>query len=592
MKLSYLSVFCGLLLTLFGGCKKADKGPVLKAAKLISFTLKQVNNPNSISADLKAEIIGDDINITVSKGTDLTKAIASFEFDGKQILLNKIVQVSGVTRNDFTQETEYEITGEDGKKRNYELKLNWVDDAELVLDKFWLDRTVNQGLIANIDFTMKEDSVLANAAELTGKLLKPSFTSNASEVLINNVKAQTGVTAVNFANPVVVTLVSSKGFRKNYQLKVTWINEVPHFFITTVNNTPLINKDDELSATLVVDGKGRYANMNSSTKIKGRGNSTWNYPKKPYRLKFDSKTSVLGLPKAKKWVLLANYIDPTSMLNSVALKMGQLLKMPYTNNFIPVEVTLNGTYLGAYLLTEQVEVDDNRVNIGSDGVLIEMDSYFDEDYKFKSAKYQLPVMIKYPELKAQSEVVPIQADFQAFEDLVYANTFPNNNYLSYFDKDSFVNFVLVTMMADNEEINHPKSTYMYKTNGGKYNMGPLWDFDWAWGYEGSGKHFSTATRPLFNSSFTGKPGYNFFGRLMTDPAIRTAFKAKWQAFKAGQLADLKVFIDDYAKLIQTSKARDYAVWKNGDAVFMNDVAKLKKYIDDRANYIDTYVSGF
>ncbi|RYD79642.1 MAG: hypothetical protein EOP53_09330, partial [Sphingobacteriales bacterium] len=105
---------------------------------------------------------------------------------------------------------------------------------------------------------------------------------------------------------------------------------------------------------LKIEGKGTYTDVNTTTSIKGRGNSTWGYAKKPYRLKLDSKTSIFGLPKAKNWVLLANYLDPTLMLNSVALKAGQLLSIPYTNSFVPVDVSINGKYMGCYLFTEQV----------------------------------------------------------------------------------------------------------------------------------------------------------------------------------------------------------------------------------------------
>ena len=86
--------------------------------------------------------------------------------------------------------------------------------------------------------------------------------------------------------------------------------------------TEIPSKDYYLNATLTVDGKGIYENYTGKTEVKGRGNSTWGYPKKPYRLKLDKKSEICGLGKAKNYVLLANHIDPTLMLNSVAFKSG------------------------------------------------------------------------------------------------------------------------------------------------------------------------------------------------------------------------------------------------------------------------------
>ncbi len=586
----------GLLLTLvsFSSCKKAAKAPLPKAAKLISYSLQKVKNPAILDLDVQASINDQTINLDLPKNTDLSQVVATFEFEGTKVVFNGVEQQSGLTSIALQNGLFYEITGEDGVVKRYELRLNFFDDEDLLIEKFWIDKAVNPALITDIQFATTADSILATTSVVNNKFFKPSFQTKAKTVLINGVEAKSAESSFDFSNKLTLTLISSKGFRRDYGLRIAWVDDVPQLYIVTENNAPIVSKDTYLKATVRIEGKGRYADMAAiSTKVKGRGNSTWGYAKKPYRLKLDSKTSLFGLPQAKNWVLLANYLDPTLMLNTVALKMGQMLGVPYTNNFVPVELNVNGQYLGSYLLTEQVEVDENRVNVGDDGMLLEFDSYFDEDYKFKSTNYQLPVNIKFPELNQQSEVAAIQSQFQQLEDLVFSSTFPNNNYLQYLDKEAFVGFLLVNFMADNEEINHPKSTYINKTKNGKFTMGPLWDFDWAWGYEGTYKHFSSATRPLFNTaSFGTKPGYKFFTRLMQDPVLKSAFKAKWQWFKTNKLSALLAFVDDYAKLTAKAKQRDYALWNTGNANFMTDVAKLKQYLSDRANYLDTYVAGF
>src|SRR5690606_26459324 len=118
----------------------------------------------------------------------------------------------------------------------------------------------------------------------------------------------------------------------------------------------------------------------------------------------------------------------------------------------------------------------NRVNVTKNGYLLELDRYSDEDYQFHSANYGLPVMIKSPELNNSSEIAPIKADFETFESLVKRNDFPNNGYGNYFDIDVFAKYILVYFITGNEEVNHPKSTYMNKAIDGKFRFGPLWDF--------------------------------------------------------------------------------------------------------------------
>ena len=187
---------------------------------------------------------------------------------------------------------------------------------------------------------------------------------------------------------------------------------LPLIDIKTSGGAPINSKVTYLQATISIKGQGKYSDYKGTAQIRGRGNTTWTYPKKPYRFKLDNKDSLFGLAAEKDWVLLANYLDGMHILNAIAMKIGKLLNMPYTNNIIPVELTLNGSYQGTYMFTEQIEVKTNRVNVGNDGLLLLLDTNFDEIWKFKSAAYQLPVMIKHPELTTQAEVAPIQAQFE------------------------------------------------------------------------------------------------------------------------------------------------------------------------------------
>lgn len=335
-------------------------------------------------------------------------------------------------------------------------------------------------------------------------------------------------------------------------------------------------------------------------RIRGRGNSTWVMPKKPYRIKLDQATSVLGLHAAKDWILLANYQDYTFMTNAVAMKIGQQLGMPFTNTIIPVDVTVNGVYQGNYNLTQQIELKAGRVDLGEDGLLLELDSNFDEEFQFKSAAYSLPVMIKSPDIKNPAQFDKIKNDFEAFEALVKASNFPKNNYGNLFDKQQLVNYLIVYNLTANFELKHPKSVFLHKSVNGKYTMGPVWDFDWGFGWdEVIRKYFQAPTAPLLKPGDTNK-GTVFFSRLLTDPEIKSLYKSTWANYRDHKFEDLLKYVEHTAASIRDSQPKDVTKWKTTRyefatwSVYASDLPTIKKelktYLRLRANYITSYVN--
>lgn len=372
--------------------------------------------------------------------------------------------------------------------------------------------------------------------------------------------------------------------------------EIPHLYIATETGEDIIEKSTYLNASLTIEGTEKYEGFEGEMRIRGRGNSTWNHPKKPYRLKLDSKASLFGLSAYKDWILLSDYLDGSMLYNSVPFETGRLLGIPYTHHPIPVEMTINDEYRGVYTFMEHKEVGTDRIDIGADGVLLEIDTYFDEDWQFRSAGYNLPVMIQFPESDAMTseKLEEIQNYFETFESLVKDVSFPNNHYLDYFDDVSFVNYMIVYELTLNREINHPKSTYMNQLSGGKLRMGILWDFDWGFGYQVNQQHYelSTANTPLFVTS--DLPGTNFFGKLMEDPHLQQLFKQRWQWFKSNHFDALKNHVKDYAKVVKLGYHRDHEVWgpRNASGNPDVDLENLLSWLDARAAYIDDYVADF
>jgi len=454
--------------------------------------------------------------------------------------------------------------------------------------------TITSGLNPSLyaDIVLEEDNGLfkGQIPSYISKKLIPVFSTNAVKVWVGDVEQVSGVTEVDFSNAVKYTFLGAKGGEKEITVQLQGeAFSIPHITITIDNEVEVTSKEDYLKANINVEGNKLYPNYSGTTEIRGRGNSTWSYPKKPYRLKLTTKSEVLGLPSARNWVLLANYLDPSLMCNTVAMKVGRDLGLPYTNQTIPVDLTINGQYRGSYLLTQQVEVDENRVNIGEDGFLFELDTYYDEDYQFKSSNYNLPVMIKAPDLESDAEITPIQEDFQNLESKIFSSNFPNSNYVESLDINAFAKFILVYFLTGNEEINHPKSIYLTKKVAGKYTFGPIWDFDWAYGFESGDKHFTNPSRPLFWSG--NAVGTRFFKRLFEDPYVQNAFRSEWSNFKQHKFDNLIKYIDEYALLITESKRKDELIWKKGGN-FSSDVSRLKQYLKERSAYIDSYIARF
>jgi CotH kinase protein len=461
-------------------------------------------------------------------------------------------------------------------------------DTLLTFNSFILEKKNNPQLSADVVFEIK-DNIITGKLKLNQFDAVPTFTTNAQSVDISGQSQTSGVTKVDLRKMIAYNLTAADGSKKQYNLVINWDDNIPQINIVTNGNASITSTDIYVKADISISGQTISDEFKGTTQIRGRGNSTWSYPKKPYKIKLDTKASLLGLSAAKDWILLANYLDGTHMLNPVAMKIGKLLNMPFTNTIVPVELTLNGQYQGLYMLTEQIEVKSNRVNIDSTGTLLQLDTNFDDPWKFKSAAFQLPVMIMNPELTSATEITPIKASFEQLESLVANANFPNNNYLDYIDAESVANYLIVYMLTDNEEINHPKSTYIHKKATGKWAMGPIWDFDWAYAYEKTQLHFSSFNKPLFWSP--PSVGTKFFSKMMTDPKIKTLMKQKWADFKTNKFNELLTFIDDYSFNIEGARNRDYQKWKRGSNNFKNDVTLLKTWLQNRADYMNTFIGN-
>lgn len=353
---------------------------------------------------------------------------------------------------------------------------------------------------------------------------------------------------------------------------IAWFSGTTIPVLTIDTDEPLTEIPDKTnyrSAHCHVAAFGQHTDIVAAdVDIRGRGNMTWSLNKKPYRLKFPKKISLCGLPAAKNYVLLANHTDPSMMKNAVAFYIGQLLDIPYTPQATPVDVVLNGIYKGSYLLTNKPGINAGSVDIDEDSsIMWELDTHFDEDLQFISPLLNLPVMAVDPDLTPEA-FETWKTDFCAMEAAAV-----NHRAADWVDMDLFARYQLVNLIVKNDEVGFPKSVKLYKTQGGKYCFGPLWDYDVSMGYLSAGNtidYFST--KDIENGIWNNL----LFRYLEDDPEAIAATKQHWNAIK-DRLPDILAFIDRYAAQLRTSALRNRSVWTTVDD-FDTSIAAMKQWL--------------
>ncbi|MCM1321921.1 MAG: CotH kinase family protein [Bacteroides sp.] len=325
---------------------------------------------------------------------------------------------------------------------------------------------------------------------------------------------------------------------------------IPILSIETPNGAEITSKEDWLkNAEMSLTGADNISHDFSdiSLSIRGRGNSTWAQPKKPYALKLDEKRELLGMPAHKRWVLIANYLDNTFMRNCLAFYLSEQLGLPYTVRGEFVMLKLNGKAQGLYWLGEAIKADENRVNIDEDNdFLIELDSYFDETWKFKSAKKELPYMIKNDDTMTDTRLAFLQANAALLESLLYpeGNSTPNEKYSELLDVDSFAEFYLVNELMSNGELTHPKSCYFtFSLSDTKFKAGPVWDFDWA---------------SLSQSEICGLTNTLYYDALFKSPKFKKRLKEIWNSRK--RKIDIETQIEHLRQTLCEAQAEDEKIW--------------------------------
>jgi hypothetical protein len=392
---------------------------------------------------------------------------------------------------------------------------------------------------------------------------------------------------VNYKN--IIRTIPVTVFMKGYND----LSQIPIVNITTRNGETVEWKDEYIQATLSLvtfDENNRSVEVytNIPIEIRARGNSTLFMPKKSYRIKFQADAPFLSSYSERDWVLLANFADQTLIRNYLAYNFARNLNMEFAPAAEFVDVHMNGSYNGNYMLTDQIEVTVNRVNIEEKssaldtGYLIELDarqgnsSEDIEGFTYFSL-YGRKYAIKSPDTdKAYYSVNQLYYIESYFVDI--HNALVNKrSYDHLIDEASFIDWYIVNELFKNVDSGF-YSIYFFKPKGEKLKMGPVWDFDLSTSNQG---HLNENERQP-TGWYTSLPYKNYwFYHLMQYPKFQSALKARWNEIYDVQIQAMMDDIYPASDRIAKSRYDNFNRWeiigKNNEWYTSTEVLAAKTY---------------
>ena len=354
-----------------------------------------------------------------------------------------------------------------------------------------------------------------------------------------------------------------------------------------------------------------------SASIKLRGNSTLAMDKKPFRIKFDKKQSLFGYKKNKSWALLADYIDQSNIRNYTAFKIANSVVSDFSPHGTHVVLYLNDNYLGVYLLTEQVDEKEGRINVEDT-----IDATVDNNFPFLvemdrnalsegvtgidnfSIDYYYPIEIKYPEFDERGVTKEndnvflyikeyITAVFKTLKTGETVNVSFSETPMGFedlVDENSFLQYLLINEIMGNRD-NAWGSIYMYKTKDGKLKFGPVWDFDWSVCGEYTGLPYQE-TGVNYAKEFALIKNWTFHGNYLINENRYNKMVAVFNEIKP-KVFDVICELGDYYDTIYNASVVDAIYWygENGEYMFSSQYCAVRIFLLDKINFLEKSFSN-
>ncbi len=388
-----------------------------------------------------------------------------------------------------------------------------------------------------------------------------------------------------------------------YKVKVKRSN-LPSIFIDIEGGEESFKKiieDEKHETGYKGEAKINDSQNNTTTgaikKIRGRGNATWQREKKPFQINFEEKIAVLGMKKSKTWLLLNNYPDGSLSRNALWYQLAKEMDMPYSVEFEPIDLYINNEYQGNYLVTSKVEVEENRVNLGLDDVLIEIDDHdsleqltLNSERKFEIHYPNLEDFTKENKKKVEENVTKY---LKKVDELIKNPKTTTEELTQYIDLESFAKYYWMQEISLNMDATI-NSFYLYIKDGILY-AGPVWDMDATM----NRSYLYTKTKGYYLTEDTylyQRKRKNWYRELIKredfSKKVDEIFLEYLEVFEK-----LPVYLENYVNQIKQSATMNYKRWpyenmmkKQGQKWRPNDksletsVALLKEDIKTRLNW--------
>ena len=339
--------------------------------------------------------------------------------------------------------------------------------------------------------------------------------------------------------------------------------------------------------------------FSDSLMMAGRGNSTWSFDKKPYKLRLKRPLAMIpGKAASRRWILLANAADKTMLRNAVASRAGEQTSLPFNPSYRFVDFVINGDYQGTYQLTEAIEIAPGRVDITpqripplpdddlSGGYLLEIDGTQDGNC-FTTDRCHVPIRIHEPDddninMAQQTYITSVVNEFEC---RLMDDDFCDcaRGYRPLVDTLQIADWYICQELTGNGDAFH--NTFFYKEQGDdRLHFGPLWDYDIAFGND---NRLGDTTHELMADIGYGA-ARQWIVRLWQDPWFARLINRRYnELLEQGIVERLTTAIDSLAAAIDASQQLNYALWSIDEQVYLERVlhTTYSAYVDDLKEYI-------
>ena len=366
-----------------------------------------------------------------------------------------------------------------------------------------------------------------------------------------------------------------------------WISgTLPVLYINTENSEEITSKDNYLTGTYYLDALGLegYESVGSAEaplalQIKGRGNASWKYDKKPYRLKLDKKAGLMGMTKSKHFVLLADVYEVQFRNDNTAFELSRRLGLDYTPEQHGIELVVNGDYRGFYYLCEKIRVDADHVNIVEQkdeetdpeaitgGWLVEIDNYAEDNQititdRTNGGKIRFTPQT--PEVLSTEQQAYLTNLVTTVDNLIYVDDKDDTRWTDYIDLDALARYYVLQEVMDNGE-SFSGSCYWHKDQGenSKIVFGPVWDF-------GSALcHGSVNYQSFIYDNVPSYAKQRWIGEIAKFPVFQAKVKEVWSEFRNNCWNGIFDYMDAEKNHISAAIAKDRKRWPQYAIVSLN-----------------------